>query len=574
VRPVITGVVATVLVMQIIACQGFDRRKKPVPESTNPVLKDIERNARSLAYRGTVGEVSYVQGVQKMSVRGYGLVVGLGNNGSRTCPEHIRKRVAADIRRTYRLGDSRVGLGHVNAEKLINDPDTAVVRVHGEVGAAGLRGSRFDLFLESLAGTETSSLEGGHLYGCDLRIFRSVDSGTVQEGKIFARGEGRVFTIPPKTPSDLFNPRIGRIISGGTSLEDRRLFLRLASPSYAMAVRIQDRINGRFGAGDQIATADSPERVALVVPRGYFMSELEFLEKVRHLYMSDEVGFGDGRIDALLDELRDPQGPHDSIGLALEGIGKTVRPKIRHFYEDRTPHVSFHAARTGARLEDRLAVAPLEAIARDTESPYHMDAISVLGEARTVRAATRALHDLMSSDLRADVRIAAYEAYILADVPILDSKDLGGHFTLDIVASSAPGLIYAKTRDQSRIAVIGDVECRTPVFYKHPRDLLTLSGREGDRLITALRQTAGGRSAPPAYCGPSANEIIRLLGADARQARDGRVTGLGMSYSHIVEVVTALCSDGSLNARIILEKGGEDANIRPRTRTGRPESEL
>ena len=59
--------------------------------------------------------------------------------GSRGCPEHIRKRVATELRNKTRVGDSRIGLGNLSAEQLIADPDTAVVLVMGEIGAAALR---------------------------------------------------------------------------------------------------------------------------------------------------------------------------------------------------------------------------------------------------------------------------------------------------------------------------------------------------------------------------------------------------------------------------------------------------
>jgi len=51
----------------------------------------------SAAVRGTIGAICYYDGMRPLRVRGYGLVVGLGKNGSRDCPRRVRERVVQNM---------------------------------------------------------------------------------------------------------------------------------------------------------------------------------------------------------------------------------------------------------------------------------------------------------------------------------------------------------------------------------------------------------------------------------------------------------------------------------------------
>jgi flagellar basal body P-ring protein FlgI len=533
-----------VLLTGLAGCNGASKRSKQV-EAPPPVPA-----AGGSALRGTIGEMTFVQGIQKMRVRGYGLVAGLGKNGSRICPEHIRQRVASEMRSTYRIGDSRIGLGDMSAEKLIGDPDTSVVLVTGDIGAGAVRGTRFDLQIQALPETDTVSLEGGRLYACDLRYYRSVDMSTVQEGKVIARGEGPVFLLPDADDAGDELRRSALIIAGGVNQDDRRLSLQLVTPSYALAARIQDRINTRFGEGQRLASAQSPGLVTLDVPASFQGRELEFLNRVQHLFLSED---SESRAPELIVELEDPQAAHDSIGLALEGIGQTVRPLVRPLYDHKISVVRFIGARTGLRLGDEVACAPLEAFARSSGDPFQLPAIAELGAAQDVRRASRALTQLTHQLDGKDERLALYEALLRHEPALLEAEPLDGQTTLDVLPVRGPPLIYVKTHGQTRIAVLGDARCRTPMFYKHPRGLLQISAQPGDDYLTVFRQTPRGLLSPPSPCRTQAADLIRLLGSRARQNRTGDVTGLGISFSQIVEVLRDLCADGSLDAELIVE---------------------
>ncbi len=538
----------------------------------------IRRFNESKAYQGTIGSYSWFEGMRDLPVRGYGLVVGLGEHGSRRCPNKIRKRLSAEIRKKYGLGDARKGLDHISVEKMINAPDTAVVFVHGLIRPAALAGTKFDLTIGALPNTETTSLAGGRLYTCDLRYYRQAGAGVVQEGKVIARGEGPVFLNPfaqresSATPVDL---RTARIIGGGTNLKARRIRVVLSSPSYAMAVNVQDRISDRFGGGARIAVAESPSYISLKIPSLYQDRELYFLALVRHLYLSRETGFENRRALELAAEMPDLRAPHDSIGLALEGLGKSIRPVLRDLYTHPLPHVTFYAARTGMRMSDDMAVAVLAAHVLDPNSPYQEEAIRTLGEAAGRFRAANALWQVLNSNLDINTRVLAYESLKGRQTTLVDSKNIGNNFVMDhIPAPNGGEVIYCKVAAEPRIAIIGTPRCKTPLFYRHPQGLVTLIADADAQEITAIRQAASGRVSPPTTTSLGVTDLISLLGAKAGTDKFGRVSGLGLDYSQIIDVIASLCENGTIDAAFKIERPGTAETTGPKRPTGRPGSEL
>src|SRR5688572_7023962 len=82
----------------------------------------------SPAIEGTVGSTSYLQGARLMRVRGFGLVIGLGDKGSRNVRPSVKDQVIRELR-TYRSANPHTTRDMPTAEQQLESLDSAVVEV-------------------------------------------------------------------------------------------------------------------------------------------------------------------------------------------------------------------------------------------------------------------------------------------------------------------------------------------------------------------------------------------------------------------------------------------------------------
>lgn len=573
-RTLVPGLVACVLVTGCAAINWsfLDPKKPDIDPGLVRGIKDPL--TESLAYRDAVSQYAWVEGLRKMRVRGYGLVAGLGDHGAAQCPATLRQRLIQAMYKRPEFQTTRSGAP--TPEELIDSSDTAVVLVQGEIAAAAPATSRFDVYVQAVPGTQTTSLKGGRLWPCDLYLYRDVDETTSVMGKVLAEAEGPISWNPFSTESDSAtrdDVRRGVVHGGGITKEDRRIRLVLSEPSYRQATSIADRINARF-SGDKIAAAESPSYIKLKVPRDYQGNPEHFLRLVLRLYVPDRPGFLDRRCQDLADEMLRETAPHEEIALAWEGIGKTALPTVRKLYADPRKYVSFYSALAGLRLGDDLAVEVIGLHVADEDSPYRLTAIDALGQAPPRLRASGPLRQLLD-DPDPRIRVAAYEALLQRGDAIIQSEMIGrDNFVLDRVPGGRENLIYAK-RDQTRRLVLfgDDLRCKPPLFYRD--DLLTLSATEQDEKLTVVRKTpVASVVSPPIPTPYDVESVASLLGGRAERDADGTVTGLGLAYSSVVQVLSELCRLNSVNAKFMFEQPSTIEMFGPLTPAGREESEL
>lgn len=551
---------------------------KEGPNSKVQPSSAVSPMVNSLAVRSTVASYAYFEGMRMMRVRGYGLVAGLGDRGSKECPRQVRDRLVQEIIKKRGVGVPGALGPQRSPEEIVDSQDTAVVLVQGEIPSAATRGTRFDIQIRALEGTQTTSLEGGTLYTCDLHYFRADSDRTLLEGDTLATAQGPIFINPfadePGSATQV-NPRRGLIVGGGKVLVSRKIRLDLVSPSYQLVRRIARRINDRFSPGPKVADPLSPGRIQIAVPPGYVGREDHFLQLVRHLYVPEEAGFAERRTRQLAKEILDPQSPHNDIGLAWESIGRTVIPAVRKLYGDRRAHVNYFAARTGLRLGDVMAVDVLADHARNTRSPYRMEAIHELGRATHLTSAAGVLRELLS-DTTPQVRVLAYEMLRKSGDEAIRTYVCGkSNFALDVIDAAGEFLIYCKRTEQQRIALFGkDLTCTPPLFYAHHKGDITISSNESDKQLTLIRKTPFHNLVGTTQVDLNAINLIKMLGDDPQQDRHENVTGLGLTYSHVVHALNALCRDGGLPANFMFEAPSLSDYFGPLDKSDRPESEL
>ena len=531
----------------------------------------------SAAYRDTIGSYAYFEGLTPMRVRGYGLVVGLGANGSRNCPRRIHDRLVQGLYKRHQFVETQVGVDAVTPEEMIRDLNTAVVFVQGDIPPAAVRGTRFDVGVMSVPGTDTKSLRGGHLFMTELEMFRTVSSKAAIRGRTLAEAAGPVFFNPfaDATSATGTTSTAGTIVGGGIVTEDRRIRLVLVQPSYLRATQIQDRINAHFAGPQRTADATSPSFVRLRIPPEFGKDASHFLGLVRHLYLSSDPNFEAQRSQLLEHEIRKIEAPHAQIALAFEGMGRDALASLERLYADANDAASFHAAAAGLRLDDHLAADAMTRHALDEGCAFRYHAIRGLARAMGMGGATVTLHRLLN-DTDPRIQAAAYEGLLLRQDRTIRSTPVGdGNFVLDQIPTNTANFVYVKRSGDRRIALFGrNIACMPPVFYMAPDGSVTVDAKEGDEQLILLRKVlATGTISPPIPASLDVPKLVQLLGNQAGVDYDGKVTGLGLDYSAVTQLLYHLCQDRSINASFILEQPSLTELFGPPTPTTRPESE-
>jgi flagellar basal body P-ring protein FlgI len=535
--------------------------------------------AQSAAFRDTIGSVTTYEGLAAMRVRGYGLVVGLGKNGSIDCPKPIYERLVQSMYKQHRFGaSSRVGVPDITPEAMIDDIDTAVVVVYGDIPPAATEGTRFDVQVMALPGTQTKSLRGGRLFTADLEMYRVVSPDVSIAGRNLAHAAGPVFINPfsDDQSATQVNELSGVILNGGVVTSNRRLRLVLTQSSYQRARQIQDRINAQFPGATKVADAISPSFVQLEVPLAFRQDTGRFLNLVRSLYLSRDPSFESDRARRLAEEMLQPDAPHGQIASCFEGLGRKGLPALNELYASPRDSVSFYSSAAGLRLGDHVAGDVLARHVANSKSQFRFQAIRALGEAVTIGGAAVPLRKLLlDEDPR--MQVAAYEALIRRQDPSIQSMAIGGdNFVLDVIPDSPTRYVYVKRNTQRRIALFGRGLVSTPpALYRSPDGSLTLNARPGDEEFTVVRTVVSrDRSSPPLPVPFELVPLTKILGSDASVAANGDVLGLGLDYGAVVHLLYHLCQARVVNANFQMEEPNVADLLGPGTTQGRPESEL
>lgn len=561
----------------------FSWGKKEKPEATGTLddeaLSTLDRNAEAM--EGTVGEITYIQGNSGLRLRGYGLVAGLPGTGGMNCPPEFRDYVAREIRRARSA--NREEWPRAGTDELIDSPNSAVVMIEAMVPPGSIKGRRFDVHVTAVD-LDTSSIAGGMLLPCDLRIFNP--EMPQLEGKVHGQCEGTVFVNPFVGKGDnttVINPREGIIIGGGANLIDRRLSLVAMYESYSVVRQIETVVNQRFRVqgADKVADGLSSTTVQLTIPEDFVGHEMEFVELVRHLPLSTSRLTHEQRATTLIGQLAQPESSWEDIALSLEGLGKSIVSILQQYYTDQRPHLSYYTARVGVRLDDETAVPVVARHARDERSPFRFQAIRELGNCNLPGAAGVVLRDLLA-DENANVRIEAYEALRKVDPHALESFAVGHdplNFILDVVPSDGPTMIYARRSETRRLAVIGgdQIFFRAPILYSEPGKPLTLSADRDQAKLTIVRKDKMGNFVGEpirADLGMPVWRVIRFMGSNMETNIDKQLMGLGVDYASIIEVLYRMCAAGEINAEMRWEEPSIESLIGPLTPLERPEAEM
>jgi hypothetical protein len=481
----------------------------------------------------TVGTLAEVFASDAIPVRGYALVGGLNGTGSSECPAQIRTYLEK-----YLL--QHLSGAKVNIDELIKSPDTAVVVVEGIIPPAASKNQRFDVRITALPGTQTTSLEGGWLYGSDLYEARQIGMST----KALATAEGPIYT--DSVGPDPADNRTGYVLGGGEVLEDYKISLVLRRPDYLAAGQIRNRINGRFGY--ETAWALSPGNIELHVPTKYAAAKDRFIQLVRTTYLADTPELTEKRIITHIQKLAGSQNKNASE-IALEAIGNAALSKLAVLLNSSDPEVRLRAARCMLNLGDQRGRESLWNIASDRTSAYRVEAIEAFVNAAARNDASPMLRGLLRDD-DFPVRLAAYENLIRLNDATVSVKLIADSFYLDQITQAGKPAIFVSRRDQPRVALFGaPIYCRSNLFVETPDGAITINAPAGEQFATIIRKHP---KHPDTIIRLKTSldlaDIIQTLCREPLTPTDEGGPGLGVCYSTLAGLLKQMADSGAVPA--------------------------
>jgi len=216
-------------------------------------------------------ELVSLEGVRDNQLMGYGLVVGLAGTGDR------RQTVFSAQSLTNLL--ERMGL--TVSPTAIQVKNTAAVMVTATLPPYSQAGSRIDITVAALG--DAPSLQGGVLLmtglkGPDDQVY-AVAQGPLVLGGFVAGSGGNTQSVNHPTVGRIPN---GAIVERGAPSVNltAHLRLQLQRTDFAMAARITEALNKRFGA---IAHAENAALVAVSLPPEYEKKITEFVAELERL---------------------------------------------------------------------------------------------------------------------------------------------------------------------------------------------------------------------------------------------------------------------------------------------------
>jgi len=514
--------VISALLLLSFGCGG---PKRPKPQT---------KSAESTNELGpTIASLTEVFASVPIRVRGYGLVGGLNGTGSSECPPQIRAYLEKYI--LQHLSGTKV-----NVDELINSPDTAVVTVEGVIPPAASQNQRFDARVTALPGTQTTSLEGGWLYGADLYEAQQLGVSI----KSLATVEGPVYT-------DVLDPaavdfRTGYVLGGGLVTYEYKIDLVLRHPDYRIANQIRNRINERFGYETSAALA--PGSIELRVPIKYQNSKERFIQLVKATYLMQTPQLVEKRISSHIQKLAGSENKNANA-IALEAIGNACIPKLAALLNSSNPEVRFLAARCMLHLGDTQGREVLWDIAKDKSSPLRLETIETIAGSDTRQDAASLLRGLLR-DEDTSVRFAACEDLIRLNDVTVSQKPIANSFYLDEITQSGKPAIFVSRQNQPRVILAGaPIYCRSDSFIETPDGTITINAPAGAQVATIIRKHPR-RPGVVIHLQSSLNlaDIIQTLCKEpaARPTEGG--PGLGVSYSALVGLLKQLVDGGAVEA--------------------------
>ncbi len=505
--------------MWLSGCQEGDKR--------NPTTLIPDKDLGT-----TIGSLAEVYSPDTVVVEGYGLIGKLRGTGSAQCPTQIRRYLHQYISGEF---PNRA----VDVDSMIASQNSAVVRLEGVMPASARAGTTFDLQVEALESTQTTSIQGGRLYGADLWMKGAfgVSSDT------FAQASGEIYV---DQLSGSTRKRSGYILGGGRVTKPFKVAVSMNESDYRLASAVRNRINARYGPGT--ARALSPKIIQITVPARYSKQKARFVAMLSATYLSEQsYDIVVERAKAYSRALAESENKY-AAEIALQAIGTPSLPYLTNLLSNPVESVRFHAARCMLFMGRDAGLDALRKIAMDSNSELRFDALKAIAAgAKRSDAAAIAIRLLRDKDLR--MRVLAYEKLIELDDVSITRTSVARDFYVDQVPLTGAAMVYAARSKQQRIAIFGaPIRCEQNIFLQSPDNTVVLNSPEGQGYVSLIRNDPDRQKVVQVRSSHNLAGVIRALGDNVPE--DGRVSGgLGLPYSEILPILKKMCDEGVVDAR-------------------------
>lgn len=499
----------------------------------------------------TIGSVSQYYAPLSIRVRGIGIVAGLQGTGSSECPADIRQELEKYIWQQS---------GAVSPRSFIESQDTAVVEISGIIPAFASASEVFDVQLRPLSSTQTTSLDGGHLYTSELKEtsrLSSVEQFT-HFTKTLAVAEGPAYSLTETsgTQGDWF------VLGGGRAVQNSVVKLILDTPGFITANAIRNRVNERFGPKTAIAVSEA--EITISFPAEFQEQKQRFLRILETLLLADNPQIRDEHTQFLIDQLLS-KTDSDVAELGLEGIGKPALDHLAPLLEHDDPETRFQAARCMLNIGDSRPLAYLRNIIQTPGNPNRIEAIQTVGFNAKRKDAFSILNSALDdSDLQ--VRLQAYKMLVRLNSPAISRKVIANRsFVVDNVVCSGPKMVYVYQSKSPRIVIFGSpVYCKDNLFIQSDDGSVTLNAKSGDKYIAVSRR----HPSRPRVIGPLSSSyelsnLIQILGElpEIAPGSTSRRPGLAIPYAQIVGLLENMAAQGAIQAQYIKGPAPEPVQV-------------
>lgn len=477
----------------------------------------------------TIGELTEIVSSETIAVEGYGLVGGLRQTGSSQCPVQIRSYLQQYILKQLP--------GEKNADKYINSPDTAVVHINGTIPAMASKGDRFDVKVVSLAGTQTTSLEGGTLWAAELKAKGRFGISS----KTLAVAEGPIYI--DKIDVTGANKKEGFLLGGGQANDDYPIIMVMRQPGYRNSAQIRNRINERFGL--VTANAIMPGQIDLAVPARYKGQKQKFISLLKATFLNENQAIIQERTDRLIYELAET-ADKDASEISLEAIGTPAADKVASLLNSPQQEIRLRAARCLLNMGDDRGLQALREIALDTDSPNRIKALEAIGYGARRNDASAISQRLLRDD-DFDIMLAAYEQLLKLDDIAVSRDIIARSIYLDNIPSASHQGIFVSRSGLPRIVIFdAPIYCRPDTFIRYEDGSITIDAPLASGSVRLIRKIP---NVPPitVECSYKLSDIIKTLCEEATvEDSAGRKPGLNVPYCDMTAIIKQMCEKAAL----------------------------